>query len=104
MPKDKTRTIKSIINFKDNYYKIIVPASHQKGGMFYKDADILKLVEKNIFEKLSDKMVALLNLNNINKLVEILQNKHGSNVTLSASQFDIINSLVSCNFPFQTIT
>ena len=75
-----------------NYYKIIVPASHQRGGMFYKDADILKLVEKNNFEKLSDKMVALLNLNNINKLVEILQNKHGSNVTLSASQFDIIKS------------
>lgn len=75
-----------------NYYKIIVPASHQRGGMFYKDADILKLVEKNNFEKLSDKMVALLNLNNINKLVEILQNKHGSNVTLSASQFDIIKN------------
>lgn len=75
-----------------NYYKIIVPASHQRGGMFYKDTDILKLVEKNNFEKLSDKMVALLNLNNINKLVEILQNKHGSNVTLSASQFDIIKS------------
>lgn len=75
-----------------NYYKIIVPASHQRGGMFYKDADILELVEKNNFEKLSDKMVALLNLNNINKLVEILQNKHGSNVTLSASQFDIIKS------------
>ena len=31
-----------------------------------------------------------MSLNNINKLVEILQNKHGSNVTLSASQFDII--------------
>jgi hypothetical protein len=75
-----------------NYYKIIVPASHQRGGMFYKDADILKLVEKNNFEKLSDKMVALLNLDNINKLIEILQNKHGSNVTLSASQFDIIKS------------
>ena len=73
-----------------NNYKIIVPASHQRGGMFYKDADILKLVEKNNFEKLSDKMVALMNLNNINKLVDILQNKHGSNVTLSASQFDII--------------
>jgi hypothetical protein len=73
-----------------NNYKIIVPASHQRGGMFYKDADILKLVEKNNFEKLSDKMVALMNLNNINKLVEILQNKHGSNVTLSASQFNII--------------
>lgn len=75
-----------------NNYKIIVPASHQRGGMFYKDTDILKLVEKNNFEKLSDKMVALLDLKHIGKLVEILQNKHGSNVTLSASQFDIIKT------------
>jgi hypothetical protein len=31
-----------------------------------------------------------LELNRIDKLVQILQEKHGSNVTLSASQFDII--------------
>ncbi len=76
----------------NNNYKIIVPASRQKGGAFYLDTDILKLVENNRFEKLSDKMVALMNLNHINKLVEILQNKHSSSVTLSASQFDIIKS------------
>jgi hypothetical protein len=73
-----------------NNYKIIVPASRQKGGVFYLDTDILPLVENRKFEKLADKMVALMSLNNISKLVEILQNKHGSNVTLSASQFDII--------------
>jgi transcriptional regulator NrdR family protein len=73
-----------------NNYKIIVPASRQKGGVFYLDTDILPLVENRKFEKLADKMVALMSLNNINKLVDILQNKHGSNVTLSASQFGII--------------
>ena len=73
-----------------NNYKIIVPASRQKGGVFYLDTDILPLVENKKFEKLADKMVALMSLNNISKLVDILQNKHGSNVTLSASQFDII--------------
>lgn len=76
----------------NNYFKIIVPASRQKGGEFYLDNDILKLVENNRFEKLADKMVALLPHNNINALVDILQNKHGSNVTLSASQFDIIKN------------
>jgi hypothetical protein len=76
----------------NNNYKIIVPASRQKGGAFYLDTDILKLVENNRFEKLADKMVALMNLNHINKLVEILQSKHSSSVTLSASQFDIIKS------------
>lgn len=76
----------------NNYFKIIVPASRQKGGEFYLDSDILKLVENNRFEKLADKMVALLPLNNINALVDVLQNKHSSNVTLSASQFDIIKN------------
>ncbi len=74
----------------NNNYKIIVTASRQKGGAFYLDTDILKLVENNRFEKSADKMVALMQLNQINTLVEILQNKHGSNVMLSASQFDII--------------
>jgi len=81
----------------NNYFKIIVPASRQKGGEFYLDNDILKLVENNRFEKLADKMVALLPLNNINALVDILQNKHGSNVTLSASQFDIIKTIYRIN-------
>lgn len=76
----------------NNYFKIIVPASRQKGGVFYLDNDILRLVENNRFEKSADKMVAMMNLNNINKLVDTLQTKHGSNVTLSASQFDIIKS------------
>jgi hypothetical protein len=76
----------------NNNYKIIVPASRQKGGAFYLDTDILKLVENNRFEKLADKMVALMHLNHINKLVELLQSKHSSSVTLSASQFDIIKS------------
>lgn len=76
----------------NNNYKIIVPASRQKGGAFYLDSDILKLVENNRFEKLADKMVAIMHLNHINKLVELLQNKHSSSVTLSASQFGIIKS------------
>lgn len=82
-----------------NSFKIIVPASRQRGGMFYLDADILKLVHNGQFEKSADKMVALLDINRISKLVEILQNKHGSNVTLSASQFDIIKH----ELPQQTV-
>ena len=79
----------SIIRQNHNY-KIIVTASRQKGGAFYLDTDILKLVENHRFEKSADKMVAVMQLNHINTLVDILQNKHGSNVMLSASQFDVI--------------
>ena len=57
----------SIIRQNSNY-KIIVTASRQKGGAFYLDTDILKLVENRRFEKSADKMVAVMQLNKINKM------------------------------------
>jgi len=71
-------------------YKIIVPASRVRGGEIYLDKDILELVDKNNFEKVSDKMVALLVANKIAPFVEILQTKFSSAVTLTKLQFDII--------------
>jgi len=38
----------------------------------------------------SDKMVATMDTKHIKEFVNILQSKHGSSVTLSASQFDMI--------------
>ena len=73
-----------------NNFKIIVPSARQRGGQFYLDKDILKLVQNEKFELSADKMVALMETKHINKLVSILQEKHSSSVTLSASQFDII--------------
>jgi predicted RNA methylase len=69
-----------------NYFKLIIAASRAKGGGIYLDKDILALVEKNNFEKVSDKMVALLPEQNIDKLLEILQVTHGCSVTISAHQ------------------
>ena len=43
----------------DNY-KLIIAASRSRGGDIYLDKQILDLVEKNNFEKVSDKMVAVL--------------------------------------------
>jgi len=71
-------------------YKIIVPASRQKGGEIYLDKDILELVDNSNFEKVSDKMVAMLNHKKIEPFVEILQTKFSSAVTLTTFQFDII--------------
>lgn len=71
-------------------YKVIVPASRQKGGEIYLDKDLLELVDGKNFEKTSDKMVATFPSKKIEPFVEILQSKFSSAVTLTTFQFDII--------------
>ncbi len=50
------------------------------------DKQILELVEKNNFEKISDKMVAILPEKKIGKLVELLQMNHSCSTTIHSSQ------------------
>jgi hypothetical protein len=69
-----------------NYFKLIISASRSRGGDIYLDKEILELVEKNNFEKVSDKMVAMLPEKNMDKLLEILQSRHGCSVTLQSYQ------------------
>ncbi|MBI5371303.1 MAG: strawberry notch C-terminal domain-containing protein [Sphingobacteriales bacterium] len=69
-----------------NYFKMIISASRSRGGDIYLDKEILELVEKNNFEKVSDKMVAMLPDKNMDKLLEILQSRHGCSVTLQSYQ------------------
>ncbi|WP_207515045.1 strawberry notch C-terminal domain-containing protein [Longitalea luteola] len=74
-----------------DYYKLIVSASRSKGGDIYLDKDILSLVEKNNFEKTSDKMVAMLGDGKISELVEVLQNNHSCSMTIQSYQLKEIN-------------
>ncbi|MFL5789568.1 MAG: strawberry notch C-terminal domain-containing protein, partial [Flavisolibacter sp.] len=69
-----------------NYFKLIISASRSKGGDIYLDKDVLQLVEKNNFEKTSDKMVAMLPEGNINNLVNVLQNNHSCSITIGSHQ------------------
>jgi hypothetical protein len=69
-----------------NYYKLIISASRSRGGDIYLDKQLLELVEKNNFEKVSDKMVAMLPQENIDKAVEILQTNHSLSVTIQSYQ------------------
>lgn len=69
-----------------NHFKLIISASRSRGGDIYLDKEILELVEKNNFEKVSDKMVAMLPDKNMDKLLEILQSRHGCSVTLQSYQ------------------
>jgi hypothetical protein len=71
-------------------YKVIVPASRQKGGEIYLDKELLEIVDGNNFEKTSDKMVAVFPFKKIEHFIEILQTKFSSAVTLTKFQFDLI--------------
>jgi hypothetical protein len=73
-------------------FKLIISASRTKGGDIYLDKEILKLVEKNNFEKVSDKMVAILSENKIGKFIELLQNNHGSSITIHSSQLKYLKT------------
>jgi hypothetical protein len=79
----------SIFNSGDEY-KIIVPASRQKGGDVYLDADILALVKNSNFEKTADKMVALLPHKNLYTFLSILQTKFNDSLKLEPYQFNLI--------------
>jgi hypothetical protein len=69
-----------------DFYKLIISASRSRGGDIYLDKQILQLVEKNNFEKVSDKMVAMLPVQNIDKLVELLQINHSLSITIHSYQ------------------
>ena len=70
-----------------NHFRVIVAASRAKGGDIYLDKELLEVVDKNNFEKVSDKMVALVEESNIGRFVEILQTNHSCAVSLNSSQF-----------------
>ncbi|WP_407520803.1 JAB domain-containing protein [Lacibacter sp. MH-610] len=75
-----------------NHFKLIISASRARGGDIYLDKNILELVEKTNFEKVSDKMVAMLPEKNIDKLLEILQTTHGCSITIHSSDLKNIKS------------
>jgi DNA repair protein RadC len=75
-------------------YRIATGISRQKYGDFFLDPGILNLVDRNLFEKVSDRMVANLELEKIEQLVEILDFRFGQNVELSMGQYELISDLI----------
>ena len=73
-------------------YRIIVAASASKAGNVFLDADILNLVERNNFEKTSDKMVAYLMPDKLKAFLNILQTKANDSLMVSLSQFNLIKN------------
>lgn len=71
-------------------YRIIVPGSRKLAGDIYLDEDILKLIDRNKFERTSNKMAATMSLDNIEALVRLLQGKFSASVSITQFQFDVI--------------
>lgn len=77
--------------FKRGYqYQLILPASRQKGGDIYLDKEILQLVDKGMFEKISDKMVATMSDTHIDKLIQLLQTNHSLSMAIPRHQLSVI--------------
>ncbi|MEZ4923072.1 MAG: strawberry notch C-terminal domain-containing protein [Crocinitomicaceae bacterium] len=79
----------------DETFRIAVPASRKKGSEVYLDEDLLKLVRNNNFEKVGDQMTAFLEESNLESFLEVLQEKLGVTVALTASQIDSVGLMVS---------
>jgi hypothetical protein len=73
-------------------FKIIVSSSKQRAGDVYLDEDILKLVDGHNFEKVSDRMAAILDENKIDAFITILQEKFNTSVSLNAQQFEVVKN------------
>jgi hypothetical protein len=73
-------------------YKMLVPASKQKGGQYYLNPQILELVNNYRFEKVADRMVATVEGSVMKTLIGILQEKFNTSVTLTPYQFEIIKN------------
>jgi hypothetical protein len=74
----------------DDLFKVVVPASMKRGGDLYLNQGLLSLVERNIFEKVGDRMVAMLPFSNVSRFTEILQNEFGVTVNLYQTQIDSV--------------
>jgi hypothetical protein len=73
--------------------KMFVPASRKKGGHIYLDKEVLKLTEKNNFDKISSQMVATIPMENLDKLLKRLQDEHSVSALIPQSRANDIPAI-----------
>jgi predicted RNA methylase len=87
-----TNNLISIFKQSGVAYKILVSSARSRGGDVYLDPDILEIVDRKNFEKISDKMTAIVHEDNIDRFVEILQEKFNDSISLNQSQYELVKS------------
>jgi len=73
----------ALINDSNKYWLIEVPASKQKGGKYYLDEGLRKLVADGRFDKVGDRMRGNVLKKNLDALIDLLQDDFGISVRLS---------------------
>ena len=76
----------------EDYFKFSTAASRDQAGHIYLDQEILKYVVGNNFEKISNRMVAYLKIQNLQTVLDILQETFGVSAEISAFDFKKIES------------
>jgi len=76
----------TLINERDRTWSIEVPASKAKGGKYYLDEGIKKLVKNGRFDKWGNTMKAELSKTNLDAMIDLLQDDFGISVRLSQEQ------------------
>lgn len=82
-----SNTIAVMLDYEMGRFKIVTSSAVQKAGNIFLDQDILKLVDGRNFEKTSDKMIATVQPNKMQDVLDLLQNVHGVTVEVSAFDF-----------------
>ncbi len=92
MRNDDTMSVSGNISLSRNYngYKLIAPASKAKGGEFYLNRKLHEVLTHGIFNKTGNKMVADIDVNDIQRVVEVMQNEFNCSVTVSATMYEFI--------------
>jgi hypothetical protein len=71
-------------------FKIVVPGSKAKGGHIFLDQELIDLTREGTFNKQGDKMIAMIDLADIEQFVEVATQNHRPTVDLKPEQFEII--------------
>lgn len=73
-------------------FRLIVSANRQKAGDIFTDEELLKLVKGNNFEKVSNRMAAGVEFGNIEKVLQLLQDKFGAILQVRKDEVEAIST------------
>jgi hypothetical protein len=82
----------SITTDRNGKYVVMVAGTKKKGGFLFLDTEILKVVDNNNFEKISDTMRGYVDSKNIDKFIQLLQDRHSTSVSINANLYETIKN------------
>ncbi|KAL6953725.1 DNA helicase [Sarracenia purpurea var. burkii] len=82
----------TFFNLNDGKFKLITSLSRSEGGDIYTNKEILKLVEGENFNSVSQMMVGMIKEENLEELCKILTQNHSASIEVSSSEFSKIKA------------